>query len=92
MMARESPGRGTASVGATWRALRESDVWWFCLFYAVTFGGYVGLGTFLPLFLRDQFAVTPLTAGRLTAVAALVGSFSRRWGVSWPTAAAVFAC
>ena len=80
VMARESPGRGTASIGATWRALRESDLWWFCLFYAVTFGGYVGLGTFLPLFLRDQFAVDALTAGRLTAVAALVGSFSRPVG------------
>ena len=80
VMARESPGRGTASIGATWRALRESDLWWFCLFYAVTFGGYVGLSTFLPLFLRDQFAVDALTAGRLTAVAALVGSFSRPVG------------
>ena len=80
VMARESPGRGTASIGATWRALRESDLWWFCLFYAVTFGGYVGLGTFLPLFLRDQFAVDALTAGRLTAVAALVGSLSRPVG------------
>ena len=80
VMARESPGRGTASIGATWRALRESDLWWFCLFYAVTFGGYVGLSTFLPLFLRDQFAVDALTAGRLTAVAALVGSLSRPVG------------
>jgi NNP family nitrate/nitrite transporter-like MFS transporter len=81
VMARESPGgRAPASIGATWRALRESDLWWFCLFYAVTFGGYVGLGTFLPLFLRDQFAVDAMTAGRLTALAALVGSFSRPVG------------
>jgi NNP family nitrate/nitrite transporter-like MFS transporter len=80
VMARESPGRAPASISATWRALRESDLWWFCLFYAVTFGGYVGLSTFLPLFLRDQFAVDALTAGRLTAVAALVGSFSRPVG------------
>jgi len=80
VMARESPGRAPASISATWRALRESDLWWFCMFYAVTFGGYVGLSTFLPLFLRDQFAVDALTAGRLTAVAALVGSFSRPVG------------
>jgi NNP family nitrate/nitrite transporter-like MFS transporter len=80
VMARESPGRAPASIGATWRALRESDLWWFCLFYAVTFGGYVGLATFLPLLLRDQFAVDALTAGRLTAAAALVGSLSRPVG------------
>src|SRR5207244_2117142 len=80
LMARESPDRAPASIGETWRALRESDLWWFCLFYAVTFGGYVGLSTFLPLLLRDQFAVDVLTAGRLTAVAALVGSFNRPLG------------
>jgi len=92
VMARESPGRAPASISATWRALRESDLWWFCLFYAVTFGGYVGLSTFLPLFLRDQFAVDALTAGRLTAVAALVGSFSRPVGASWRTVSVAFAC
>ena len=47
-MARESPQRTPAPVAETWRALRDSDLWWFCLFYAVTFGGYVGLSTFLP--------------------------------------------
>ncbi len=36
------------------RVLRERDLWSFCLLYAVTFGGYVGLGSFLPLMLRDQ--------------------------------------
>jgi NNP family nitrate/nitrite transporter-like MFS transporter len=80
VMARESPDRTPASVTETWRTLRESDLWWFCLFYAVTFGGYVGLSAFLPLFFRDQFGVAAVTAGRLTAVAALVGSLSRPAG------------
>jgi NNP family nitrate/nitrite transporter-like MFS transporter len=60
--------------------LRQADMWWFCLFYAVTFGGYVGLSSFLPLFLRDHFHVTPVGAGSLTAIAALVGSGARPLG------------
>ena len=41
----------------------QSDLWWFCLFYSVTFGGYVGLSSFLPLFFRDQYAVSAQAAG-----------------------------
>jgi NNP family nitrate/nitrite transporter-like MFS transporter len=50
------------------------------LFYGVTFGGYVGLSSFLPLFYRDQYQVTPITAGYLTALAAIGGSLARPLG------------
>ena len=59
---------------------KETDLWWFCGFYCVTFGGYVGLSSFLPLFLRDHYGVAPVTAGYLTALAALVGSTIRPIG------------
>jgi NNP family nitrate/nitrite transporter-like MFS transporter len=77
-LAREAPPRPRQA--RPWVVLGQADLWWFCLFYSVTFGGYVGLSSFLPLFLRDQHAVTPATAGLLTAVAAFVGSFSRPVG------------
>lgn len=70
---KESPGSSPA-------ALKQADLWWFCMFYSVTFGGYVGLSSFLPIFLRDQYQVSPVTAGYLTAVAALVGSACRPAG------------
>jgi len=60
--------------------LKQSDLWWFCLFYSVTFGGYVGLSSFLPLFYRDQYSVAPITAGYLTALTALSGSLARPLG------------
>jgi len=60
--------------------LRNPDLWWFCLFYAVTFGGYVGLGSFMPILLRDQYGATAVTAGMLTAVVAFAGSASRPLG------------
>lgn len=61
-------------------ALRSSDMWWFCLFYSITFGGFVGLSTFLPLFLKNQYTFNPVTAGLFTALAAFLGSTFRPLG------------
>jgi NNP family nitrate/nitrite transporter-like MFS transporter len=60
--------------------LEVPDLWWLCMFYAVTFGGYVGLSSFLPLLLRDQFALTPIEAGYLTAALTFLGSGARPIG------------
>ncbi len=81
IFAKESPRRGARPTATQYlRVLRERDLWSFCLLYSVTFGGYVGLGSFLPLMLRDQYQVTPVTAGLLTALVAFVGSISRPAG------------
>jgi NNP family nitrate/nitrite transporter-like MFS transporter len=61
-------------------ALTEPDARLFCAYYAITFGGYVGLSSFLPVYLHDQFGAPPVTAGSITAVAALSGSLSRPLG------------
>jgi len=79
LAAREAPRRVRPAT-PPWQVLRQGDLWWFCLFYSVTFGGYVGLASFLPLLLRDQQGLAPAAAGLLTAVAAFVGSFSRPVG------------
>jgi NNP family nitrate/nitrite transporter-like MFS transporter len=55
-------------------------MWWFCLLYSVTFGGYVGLSSFLPTFLHDQYGVNAVQAGVLTALIAFVGSATRPFG------------
>ncbi len=81
LMAKDSPASVRASQRSSYKAtLKQADLWWFCLFYSVTFGGYVGLSSFLPIFLRDQYQVTPVTAGYVTAGAALVGSALRPLG------------
>jgi NNP family nitrate/nitrite transporter-like MFS transporter len=80
LLAREAPPRTGAPARPMREVLREADLWWFCLFYSVTFGGYVGLSSFLPLFLRDQQGLAPASAGLLTAAAAFVGSGARPIG------------
>jgi NNP family nitrate/nitrite transporter-like MFS transporter len=81
LLARDNPAQAKGQPVRNYlRALKQSDLWWFCLFYGVTFGGYVGLSSFLPLFYRDQYQVTPITAGYLTALAAIGGSLARPLG------------
>jgi MFS transporter, NNP family, nitrate/nitrite transporter len=80
-LAKDSPTRVKAqSLSSYLAVLRERELWWFCLFYSVTFGGYVGLSSFMPLLLRDQYHLPAVTAGYLTALAALAGSALRPLG------------
>ena len=68
--------------------LFEQDGWVFSLIYGVTFGGFIGLITFLPSYYHDQFAVSKVQAGQLTMLAAFMGAavrvlggwISDRWG------------
>lgn len=80
LLARDNPAWGSRPRSPARATLRQADLWWFCLLYSVTFGGYVGLSSFLPLLLRDQYQVSPATAGYVTALAALVGSALRPLG------------
>ena len=81
LMARDCPRRPAAQpVRRYLAALARGDLWWFCLFYGVTFGGYVGLGSFLPLYLGDRFALEASQAGLLAALAAFTGSATRPLG------------
>jgi MFS transporter, NNP family, nitrate/nitrite transporter len=57
--------------------LFEKDGWAFSLIYAVTFGGFIGLASFLPTYFHDQFGVTKVEAGQLTMLAAVMGSAVR---------------
>lgn len=60
--------------------LFEKDGWAFSLIYAVTFGGFIGLATFLPSYFHDQFGVSKVEAGQLTMLAAFMGAATRIFG------------
>ena len=47
------------------------------MIYVVTFGGFIGLASFLPTYFYDQFKVTKVEAGQLTMLATLMGSALR---------------
>ncbi len=60
--------------------LFEKDGWAFSLIYAITFGGFIGLTTFLPSYYYDQFHVSKVQAGQLTMLAAFMGAALRIFG------------
>lgn len=57
--------------------LFQRDGWAFSMIYVVTFGGFIGLASFLPTYFHDQFGVTKIEAGQLTLLATLMGSAVR---------------
>lgn len=80
-LAREAPQRPPAQpLGHYFSLLRLKDTWWFCLFYLVTFGGFVGLASFLNVFFCTQYELSPIVAGNLATICVLAGSFLRPVG------------
>ncbi len=81
LMAKDSPTKPKSiPVSRYITALRKADLWWFCLLYSVTFGGFVGLSTFLPQFFHNQYGLNAIDAGNLAAGAAFMGSTLRPFG------------
>lgn len=60
--------------------VRQGDLWWFNFYYGVTFGGFVGLASFLAIFFHDQYQLSPVAAGAMTALCVFSGSFFRPVG------------
>ena len=80
VFAQEPPDREHQSFRQHVACLFEKDGWAFSLVYIITFGGFIGLSNFLPTFFYEQFAVTKIEAGRLTMLAAIMGSGIRILG------------
>ncbi len=62
------------------KVLRDKDAWWFMFFYSVTFGGFVGLASSLTIYFNDQYGLSPVIAGYLTAACVFAGSLVRPIG------------
>jgi NNP family nitrate/nitrite transporter-like MFS transporter len=62
------------------KPMKTKDAWLFNFLYSVTFGGFVGLASFLPIFFHDQYGQEKVMAGNITALCVLAGSFVRPIG------------
>jgi NNP family nitrate/nitrite transporter-like MFS transporter len=81
LLARE-PAR-PPSTGRSRHALAmfdDPDARWLCAFYLVTFGGFVGLSSYLPIFFVDRFGIAKVSAGGYAALCAVAGSLARPVG------------
>ena len=80
-MAKDSPKRPPRPAWRDYVAVfREADTGWFCLFYSFTFGGFVGMASFLTLFFHDQYQLSKVRAGDFTTIVVIAGSFLRPVG------------
>lgn len=60
--------------------IRRRFAYWLCFLYAVTFGGFVGFCSLLPLLLHDLYQLDAILAGTVAALCGLFGSFIRPVG------------
>ncbi len=66
---------------AAYRALmKEKDMWIFILIYSITFGGFVGMSSYVSLFLISQYGFDKISAGVLMSFFALTGAMIRPIG------------
>lgn len=81
LFAKESPTQPARKPLHTYfEVLRERDTLWFSLIYSFTFGGFVGLSSFMVIFFHDQYEVSKVSSGSLTALCVFSGSFMRPIG------------
>ncbi len=81
LLAKESPSQPKPKkLTDYFTVLKEADTFWFCFFYSITFGGFVGLASFLGIFFHDQYGLSKVMAGNFTALCVFAGSFSRPIG------------
>jgi len=45
------------------KLLKDKDTWWFCLFYAVSFGGFVGFAGYMKVYLMNTYQPEMLAFG-----------------------------
>lgn len=81
VLAKDAPGTPAPKRLAQYLSpLRQADAWWLMGFYAVTFGGFVGLAASLPIYFTDRFGLTTIEAGYATAACVFAGSLVRPMG------------
>src|SRR5688572_18504821 len=81
LLAKDAPGKVTLkTLGEYMGVARQADTLWLSLMYSVTFGGFVGLATFLPIFFHDQYGLDKVSAGSFAALCVFAGSFIRPVG------------
>lgn len=81
LFAKEPPGKFPRKSLADYvKLLAERDAHWFCFFYTVSFGGFVGLATAFAIYFKDQFGLPPVRAGEMAAFCTLVGALGRPFG------------
>ncbi len=63
-----------------WTLLKDKDAHWFCFYYTVSFGGFVGLASSYVLYFKSEYGLTPVQAGNFAALCTFLGAMLRPVG------------
>ncbi len=77
IFAKEPPDREPKSMRDYLAILVDRDAWIFNLVYMVTFGGYIGLTSFMPTLFHDQYGIAKTEVGAYAAGAIVAASALR---------------
>ncbi len=81
LVAKDAPSQPQAKpIAQYFNVLKKKDTWFFCMLYSVTFGGFVGLSSFLSIFFVDQYDLSKVKAGDFVTLCVAAGSFFRPVG------------
>jgi NNP family nitrate/nitrite transporter-like MFS transporter len=81
IMTKDAPGKRAPVTLVNYRTvLQDVDTWWFMFFYSITFGGFVGLGSALPLYFTNWYHASGVAAGMMVALVVFAGSMCRPVG------------
>jgi MFS transporter, NNP family, nitrate/nitrite transporter len=81
VMAKDAPSQPASKrLVEYFKVFKLKDTWYFCLLYSVTFGGFVGLSSFLSIFFVDQYQLSKVSAGDFVTLCVASGSFLRPVG------------
>ncbi len=81
VFARNAPMRAPVrSFSDTLKPLGNSQSWILSLYYFLTFGGFVAMSVYLPIFLTETFGLTPQSAGFRTAGFVVLATAARPVG------------
>lgn len=68
------------SLSDYWTLLKDKDAHWFCFYYTVSFGGFVGLASSYVLYFKSEYALTAVQAGNFAALCTFLGAILRPVG------------
>jgi MFS transporter, NNP family, nitrate/nitrite transporter len=81
LKAENAPRRAAAkSLAEVLKPLRDTRSWMLSLYYFLTFGGFVAMAIYLPIFLTEIFKLTPGDAGARTAGFVVLATLMRPVG------------
>ncbi|UQA55540.1 nitrate/nitrite transporter [Polyangium aurulentum] len=77
VFAREPQDREDKKLSDYLKIIVDRDAWVFNLVYSVTFGGFIGLTSFLPTLFHDHYGIAKESVGKYSAISVIMASLLR---------------